>query len=69
MVGIGQSASRTVVNEEMMLRRLKLSIYEVVTPREGGGGGILHVLDKHRSYGFAHTAPGFSIILQKNVIS
>jgi hypothetical protein len=32
---IGQSASRTVVNGEMSLRRLKLSIYEVVTPREG----------------------------------
>jgi hypothetical protein len=26
--------SRTVVNGEMLLRRLKLSIYEVVTPRE-----------------------------------
>jgi hypothetical protein len=31
---IGQSASRTVVNGEMSLRRLKLSIYEVVTSRE-----------------------------------
>ena len=31
---IGRSASRTVVNGEMSLRRLKLSIYEVVTPRE-----------------------------------
>jgi hypothetical protein len=36
---IGQSASRTVVNGEMSLRRLKLSIYEGVTPRGGGGGG------------------------------
>jgi hypothetical protein len=27
-----------VVNGEM-LRRLKLSIYEVLTPRGGGGGG------------------------------
>jgi hypothetical protein len=26
-----------VVNGEMSLRRLKLSIYEVVTPRGGGG--------------------------------
>ena len=31
---IGQSAFRTVVNGEMSLRRLKLSIYEVVTPRK-----------------------------------
>jgi hypothetical protein len=31
---IGQSASRTVVIGEMSLRRLKLSIYEVVMPRE-----------------------------------
>jgi hypothetical protein len=31
---IGQSMSRTVVNGEMSLRRLKLSIYEVVMPRE-----------------------------------
>ena len=30
---IGQSASRTVVNGEMSLRRIQLSIYEVVTPR------------------------------------
>ena len=30
--------SRTVVNGEMSLRRLKLSIYEAVTPRGGGGG-------------------------------
>jgi hypothetical protein len=30
-----------MVNGEMSLRRLKLSIYEVVTPREGGGGGGL----------------------------
>jgi hypothetical protein len=28
------SASRTVVNGEMSFRRLKLSIYEVVTPEE-----------------------------------
>jgi hypothetical protein len=28
-----------VVNGEMWLKRLKLSIYEVVTPRGGGGGG------------------------------
>jgi hypothetical protein len=28
-----------VVTGEMSLRRLKLSIYEVVTPRGGGGGG------------------------------
>jgi hypothetical protein len=28
-----------VVNGEMSLRRLKLSIHEVVTPRGGGGGG------------------------------
>jgi hypothetical protein len=26
-----------VVNGEMSLRKLKLSIYEVVTPSEGGG--------------------------------
>jgi hypothetical protein len=31
---VGQSAFRTVVNGEMSLRRLKLSICEVVTPRE-----------------------------------
>jgi hypothetical protein len=31
---VSQSASRTVVNGEMSLRRLKLSIYKVVTPRE-----------------------------------
>jgi hypothetical protein len=31
---IGQSASRTVANGEMSLRRLKLPVYEVVTPRE-----------------------------------
>jgi hypothetical protein len=37
-VVFGQSASRTVVNGEMSLRRLKLSIYEVVKPRGGGGG-------------------------------
>ena len=34
MRGIGQSTSRTVVNGELSLRRLKLLIYEVVTPRE-----------------------------------
>jgi hypothetical protein len=27
-----------VVNGEMPLRRLKLSVYEIVTPRGGGGG-------------------------------
>jgi hypothetical protein len=31
---IGQSASRTAVNGEMSLRRLKLSTYEVIMPRE-----------------------------------
>ena len=31
---VSQSASRTVVNGEMSLRRLKLSIFEVVTSRE-----------------------------------
>jgi hypothetical protein len=40
---IGQSASRAVVNEDMSLRRLKLSMYEVITPREeersGSGWG------------------------------
>jgi hypothetical protein len=30
--------SRIVVNGEMSLKRLKLSIYEVVMPRGGGGG-------------------------------
>jgi hypothetical protein len=37
---IGQSASRTVVNGEMSLRRLKLSIYEAVTPREEEDGTV-----------------------------
>jgi hypothetical protein len=34
---------RTVVNGEMSLRKLKLSIYEVVTPREEEEGKLLGV--------------------------
>jgi hypothetical protein len=45
---IGQSASRTMVNGEM-LRRLKLSIYEVVTPREEEGRDHLKGLDADNS--------------------